>query len=300
MNPINHLLISVLQVLPRSLVKPFAMRYIAGETLEDAVRVVTQLNASRVKATFDVLGENVSTKEEVRASVKACKDVLHTVHQNQLDAYLSVKPTQVGLKIDEEFCSANMRGLLEIARSHQNFVRMDMEDSTATSSTLRLYERLRTEGFENVGVVIQACLRRSEEDLRRLISMKANVRLCKGAYVEPEAVAYREKEEIRGSYRRLLDLLLDAGCYVAIATHDEMLVTAALQTIRQNHIANATYEFQMLHGVKIKLREKIVADGHRLRIYVPFGEQWHAYSMRRFKENPQLAWTVLRALFSRN
>jgi len=300
MNPINEFLVATLQLLPKPLVKRFAMRYIAGDKLEDAVRAVKTLNGKQMMATLDVLGENITTKKESRMAVGACEEVLHAIHHHRLDANVSLKLTQFGLKIDEEFCYSNVRSLLEMAKGYSTFVRMDMEDSGATSATLKSYERLRSEGFENVGIAIQACLRRSEDDIRRLLPMKANIRLCKGAYIEPEAIAFRDREEIRFNFLKLLKMLLDAGCYVGIATHDAALVEGATEYIRQNHVEKADYEFQMLHGVKIRLRQKIVEEGHRLRVYVPFGEQWYAYSIRRFKENPRLAWTVLRSLFSRN
>ena len=182
-----------------------------------------------------------------------CEEVLHSINENHLEANLSIKLTQFGLKIDEEFCYSNVKRLLEIASGYNNFVRIDMENSLTTSETLKLYEKLRSEGFENVGLVIQANMRRSEEDVQRQICLKANIRLCKGAYLEPEAIAFKGKEEIR-----------------------------------------------LLYGVRSKLRDKIVADGHRLRVYVPFGQYWYAYSMRRFKENPQILPYVFRALFSGN
>jgi proline dehydrogenase len=300
MNLVNQLSISVLQLFPKPFVKPFAMRYIAGERLDDAVRVVKMLNAEKMTATLDVLGENVSTREKSLLSVRACEEVLRGIHEHHLNANLSLKLTQLGLTIDEEFCTSNVRSLLEIARGYGSFVRIDMEDSSTTSSTLRLYERFRSDGFENVGVVIQANLRRSEDDIERLVPLKANVRLCKGAYVEPETIAFKSRDDIRSNYLRLLNRLLGAGCYVGIATHDEVLVKGALQILQQKQLEKTCYEFQMLHGVKMALRAKIVGDGHRLRVYVPFGEQWYAYSMRRFKENPQLTWTVLRALVYRN
>jgi proline dehydrogenase len=177
---------------------------------------------------------------------------------------------------------------------------MDMEDSSTTRATLILYERLRSEEYENMGVVIQANLRRSEEDVRRLIPMRANVRLCKGAYREPEAIAFQSREEIQSNYLKLLKILFREKCYVGIATHDDFLVSGAYRYIREMNLQKSDYEFQMLHGVKIKLRDQIVADGHRLRIYVPFGQEWYAYSVRRFKENPQIARYVLHALFSRD
>ncbi len=296
----NRVLISAIQLLPKSLVKRFSMRYIAGERFDDAARVVRTLNAQKMMATLDILGENVTTREEAIRAAATCERVLKAIHEHHLNANLSLKLTQLGLKIDEEFCYANLRALLDSAKRYGNFVRMDMEDSTTTTATLGLYERLRKEGIENVGVVIQASLRRSEEDLKRLLPMKANVRLCKGAYVEPESIALQGREEIRFNYLRLLRMILHAGCYVGIATHDETLVQGAIGTLQENQYDQTCYEFQMLHGVKVMLRERIVGKGHRLRVYVPFGEEWYGYSIRRFKENPQLAWTVLGALLSRN
>jgi proline dehydrogenase len=298
MGSVNHLIVFLLQFLPKRLVKRFAMRYIAGEKLDDAIRIIEFLNSKNMMGTLDVLGENVLTKEESLLAARAGEEVLHSIHENHLDANLSIKLTQFGLKIDEEFCYSNVRRLLEVARRYDNFVRMDMEDSSTTSATLKLYGRLRSEGYENVGVVMQANLRRSEEDVRRLIPLRANVRLCKGAYLEPEAIAFKSRKEIQLNYLKLLEMLFEAECYVGIATHDDFLISGAYQYIRKMNLRRADYEFQMLHGVKIKLRDQMVADGHRLRIYVPFGQHWYAYSIRRFKENPQIARYVMGALFS--
>jgi len=300
LNLVNHLTLSFIQLLPKVLVKPFAMRYIAGERLDDAVRVVKPLNSKNLIATLDVLGENVSTKEESLAAVGICKEILHSIHENHLNSNLSIKLTQFGLKLDEAFCYSNVKQLLEIASRYNNFVRVDMEDSSTTISTLNLYERLRSDGFENLGVVIQANMRRSEEDIRRLIPVKANVRLCKGAYVESETIAFRDKERIRLNYLNLLKMLLESRCYVGIATHDDFLISGAYQYIQKMNLKSADYEFQMLYGVRTKLRDKIVADGHKLRVYVPFGQHWYAYSIRRFKENPQIILYVLHALFYRD
>jgi proline dehydrogenase len=298
MNPANQFILSAIQLLPKPLVKQFAMRYIAGEALEDAVRVVRDLNSKHMMGTMDVLGENVATREESLAAVGACEEVLHSIHKNRLDANLSIKLTQFGLKIAEEFCRSNVKRLLGIASGYNHFVRIDMEDSSTTTGTLRLYERLRSEGFENLGVVIQANMRRSEEDVLKLIPMKANIRLCKGAYIEPDAIAFRGKEEIRLNYLKLLKKLLQGKCYVGIATHDDLLINTAYQYVEEMNLQKSDYEFQMLYGVKSKLRDKIVTDGHRLRVYVPYGQYWYAYSIRRFKENPQIAWYVLQAIFS--
>ena len=299
MIPVNQWVVSVLQILPRSVVKPFALRYIAGETMEDAIRVVKVLNGHQVMGTMDILGEHVSRREESLAAVRACEQALLAIHENRLNSNLSIKLTQFGLKIDEAFCYSNVTNLLDVAKRYGNFVRIDMEDASMTDATLTLYERLRAAGVEHAGVVIQAYLRRSEEDLRRLIPMKVNVRLCKGAYVEPEAIAFKEREEIRRNFLTLLKMLFDAKSYVAIATHDEYLIHQACDLIWEGHVQKEDYEFQMLYGVKVSLREKLVADGHRLRVYVPFGKEWYAYSMRRFKENPQMLRYVLGSLFSR-
>ena len=298
MHPVNKLLVSALQRLPESLVKPVAMRYIAGETLEDAVRVGRDLNARKMMATTDVLGENVSTEEESLRAVQACQRVLDAIRKERLKANLSIKLTQFGIKIAESFCYENVKGILQLARDYENFIRIDMEDSSITGPTLNLYERLRGEGFENVGVVIQAYLRRSEEDVKRLIWNRPNVRIVKGIYLEPESIAFTDREEIRRNYLKLLKMLLEAKNYVGIATHDDFLVLDAYQYIREMNLPATAYEFQMLYGVRPRLRDRIVAEGHRMRIYVPFGKQWHSYSIRRFKENPRIARYVLQALIS--
>ncbi len=296
----NQLMVSMISLLPKLLVRRFAMRYIAGETLDDAIGVVKYLNRKNMMATVDVLGENVSTKEESLLSVGMGEEVLRSMNENQLNANLSVKLTQLGLKMDESFCHSNARHLLEVARDYKNFLRIDMEDSSTTSATLRLFERLRSDGYDNVGVVIQANMRRSEEDIRRLIPLRANVRLCKGAYLEPEAISFKNREEIQLNYLKLLKMLLHGRCYVGIATHDDFLVRGAYETIQEMSLQKTDYEFQMLHGVRTKLRDQIVAEGHRLRIYVPFGQHWYPYSIRRFKENPQIVRYVIRALFRKD
>ena len=298
MNLTNQLILSVMELFPRPVVRRFAMRYIAGEQLDDAVRVVRALNSKKMMGMIDVLGENVSTREESSAAIRECEEVLHSINKNRIDANLSIKLTQFGLKIDEEFCYFNVKRLIEMASGYSSFVRIDMEDSSTTSATLKLYERLRSDGFENVGVVIQANMRRSEKDVERLISMKANVRLCKGAYIEPEGTAFRDREGIRSNFLKLLKMLLEGKCYVGIATHDEFLINGAYRYIRERNLQKSDYEFQMLYGVRSKLRDQIVADGHRLRVYVPFGQHWYAYSMRRFKENPEMVRYILRAFLS--
>jgi len=300
MHSINQLMLSAFRRVPKRLVKPIAMRYIAGEGLEDAVRVVRGLNARGMMATIDVLGEDVSAMEESEQAREACARVLKTIQEERLNANLSIKLTQFGLKIDETLGYENVNKILQIARDRRNFVRIDMEDSSITGSTLDLYERLRSEGFDNVGVVIQAYLRRSEEDVRKLIRVRANVRIVKGIYVEPETIAFKDREEIRRNYLKLLRMLLEARCFLAIATHDEFLVKGAFQFIREMDLPQSAYEFQMLYGVRAKLRDQILAKGRRMRIYVPFGTHWYSYSMRRFQENPQMVRYLLQALLVKN
>jgi len=298
MNPLNDLIVSTLQIFPKGFVKRFAMRYIAGEDISDAVRLVREMNSKRMTATVDVLGENVKTKEEAAGSAKAARDVLEVISGNQLGANLSVKLTQLGLNIDHDFCFDNVKEVLALARSHGNFVRLDMEDSTTTTATLSMYERLREAGFNNTGVVIQSYMRRSEDDVRRLIEMQASVRLVKGIYIEPESIAFKGKDEIRKNFVKLLSLLLEAKCRVAIATHDDYLINAAHGLIARFSSSPDEYEFQMLLGVRSDIRDRLVAEGHRLRVYVPFGKHWYAYAMRRFQENPQVAGYVLKSILT--
>lgn len=274
------------------------MRYIAGEHIEDATRLVKELNSERMLATIDVLGENVTTKEDAISSSQAAIEVLRMIKNNKLNANLSIKLTQFGLNIDKDFCFDNVLKVMETARNLNNFVRIDMEDSSVTTATLDIYERFRAVGFENTGVVIQAYMRRSEEDIRRLIDMDASVRLCKGIYIEPENIAFKGRDEIRRNYVKLLGMLIEGKCRVGIATHDDFLIRAAYDMLNQNHIERDGYEFQMLYGVRSDLRDKIVADGHKLRVYVPFGKQWYAYSIRRFKENPQVAGYVFKSIMT--
>ncbi len=298
-HPLNRAMIAFLHALPRRAVRPLAMNYIAGEKMEDAVRVLRELNAEKMMGTVDILGEDVSTRAGALQAVQAGEEVLRAIARNHLNSTLSIKLTQFGIRIDKAFCYENLKRILETARAEKNFVRIDMEDSSLTGATLNFYERLRAEGFENVGVVVQAYLRRSAADVRRLIRMRANIRVVKGIYVEPETIAFQDPEEIRRSYLAILKMLLEAHGYTAIATHDDVLIEGAYRLIRDLKLKPVDYEFQMLYGVRPKLRGRILSAGHRMRIYVPFGEQWHAYSLRRFKENPRVARYVLQALLAR-
>jgi proline dehydrogenase len=286
---LDRAIVRMLPAVPRQIVHKLAQRYIAGPGLEDACRVVKTLNAQQKLATIDVLGEEITRDEEARAIAQAYRDVFETIDRQQLDSNVSVKLTALGLKLDYELCRENLDSVVREAARRDNFVRIDMEDSSTTDETLRLYRELREAGHENLGVVLQAYLRRTLDDIEALADLRPSVRLCKGIYVEPPQLAYQGYEEVRGNFVRALEALLDAGCYVGIATHDDWLVAEARRIVARRGLGRDEYEFQMLLGVTEQLGDQLVADGHRLRIYVPFGEHWYAYSLRRLQENPKLA-----------
>ena len=273
--------------MPKPVVQLFSSRYIAGSTLSDAVGVVRRLNGEGMLATIDVLGEEIAHADEARAIARAYLDVFDAIEREQLDANVSVKLTALGLKLSYDLCKENVLEVLAQGR----FVRIDMEDSTTTDATLRLYRELREAGHDNVGIVLQAYLRRTLDDVGALADLKPNVRLCKGIYVEPPSLAYSGADSVRTTFVQCLDALLEAGAYVAAATHDERLIGEALR--------RDVPEFQMLLGVREERARELVADGRRVRIYVPFGEQWYAYSLRRLQENPAMATTIARAAVGR-
>jgi proline dehydrogenase len=249
------------------------------------VRVVRRLNAKGKAATVDVLGEEVTTADAAAEIVRAYHDAIDRIADEKLDAGVSIKLTGFGLELDDDLCRDNARAVVEHAARRGLFVRIDMEDSSTTERTLDVYRGLRDDGHDNVGIVVQAYLRRTLADLRGL----DDVRLCKGIYVEPPELAYREHEAVRANYRRCLEALVEQGSYVAIATHDEPLIEHALAVVAEAGLAPDRYEFQMLLGVRPDRADRLVADGHRLRVYVPYGRDWYAYSLRRLQENPAVA-----------
>lgn len=297
MSFINELIVSFVQLLPKAIVKRFSDRYIAGDSLADAVRVVQDLNKKGILATIDVLGEAINSKEEASASKQACSEVLDAIRKLQLKANLSIKPTQMGLKLDEDFCFQQVSSLVEKAGTMQNFVRLDMEDSGCTDATLRLYRRLRA-ASTNCGTVLQAYMRRTLDDLEATKDLAPNIRLCKGIYIEPEEIAYKAKDEIRKNYLAALTWLFEHKQYVGIATHDEFLIDEAVALIKKLQRPQDAFEFQMLLGVREDLRDYLVESGYKVRIYVPFGKDWYLYSMRRLKENPNVAGQITKNLFS--
>jgi proline dehydrogenase len=286
---LDRAIVRTLPAVPRPVVKRLSSRYIAGETLAEATEVVRALNADGKEATLDVLGEEVKLREEATGLRDAYRRSLETIEEEGLRSNVSVKLTALGLKLDPELCRSNLTTLVEDAAKKQNFVRIDMEDSSTTTETLALYRDLRERGHDNVGVVFQAALKRTLSDIASLDDLRPNVRICKGIYVEPLEIAYQEDDTIRSNYLDALEALLELGSYVGIATHDDWLIAEALTLIEQRGLAQDAYEFQMLLGVRPELGDELVREGHRLRIYVPFGRRWYEYSLRRLQENPKLA-----------
>ena len=286
---LDRAIVSALPAVPKPIVRLISQRYIAGERIEDACRVVKEINAAGKMATIDVLGEEVTTPEEARHIAYAYDDVFRAIGEQGLDSNVSVKLTGMGLKLAREIAKENLERTVRLAAQRGNFVRIDMEDSSCTDDTLAIYRELREEGLENVGIVLQAYLRRTLDDIASLADLTPNVRLCKGIYVEPLKVAYHDFDQIRANFFRALGALLEGGSYVGIATHDEWLIHEATRLVGRYRRGREQYEFQMLLGVRERRGDELVRDGHRLRIYVPYGEQWYAYSLRRLQENPKIA-----------
>jgi proline dehydrogenase len=291
--------VGLLPLVPKPIVRRFSGRYIAGDSIRDAVRVIRGLNGRGMMATLDVLGEFITRKDEAEATCRAYEEALRVITDERLHSNISVKLTSMGLLLDFEFCLSLMERLCRDASARGVFVRLDMEDSKCTDATLEIYRRLRASGFERVGIVLQAYMRRSMDDIRNLLPEKPNVRVCKGIYIEPREIAWQEHDEINENFKLMVDTLLENGCYVGIATHDEELVDAGYATVKRLGLKGDQYEFQMLLGVREELRKSIVDKGHRLRVYVPFGAQWYAYSVRRLKENPRIAGYVFKNLFGK-
>ncbi len=297
MTLLDRTIVRLLPAVPKPVVQLFSSRYIAGPALEDALRVVRRLNSEGKTATVAVLGEEITRESEARTIAQTYRDAFAAIERGRLDSNISVKPSALGLDLSYDLCRENLESLLREAAKSGNFVRIDMEDSSTTSDTLRLYRELRGRGFDNVGVVLQAYLRRSLDDVRALADLEPNVRLCKGIYIEPSSIAFTDYDSVRANYVRCLDALLDAGAYVGVATHDEWLIGQALTRVQR--LQPSAYEFQMLLGVREQRASELVAAAHRLRVYVPFGEHWYQYSLRRLQENPAMAGTIARATVGR-
>jgi proline dehydrogenase len=269
------------------LAKRFARRFVAGETLDEALTAVKGLNKKGITASLDLLGESVSNEREARAASGEYLRILDRIDERKLDANVSVKLTAMGLDMSEELCVAIMHDVLGRAQSYRTFVRLDMESSAYTERTLRLFEdRLYPAYKENVGIVLQSYLYRTASDVERAIQLRCRVRLCKGAYKEPASVAFAEKKEVDGNYVKCMRLLLESGNYPGIATHDPSIITECKRFVAERGIARDRFEFQMLYGVRRDMQEALVREGYRMRVYVPFGTQWYPYLMRRLAERP--------------
>ncbi len=297
---LNSAIIKLVELFPKSFIYLFASRYIAGEKLEDAVKLVRELNSKNIFATMDVLGEDTTNVEEANTAVNEAIRVLETINKENLNSTLSIKLTQIGLKLSYDLCLQNMKRVLDKAKEFNNYIEIDMEDSSCTIDTIRIFKDLRKE-YSNCGMVMQAYLRKAEDYLKDSIEFLkgSSVRLCKGIYNEPPEIAFKGKQEIRNNYLKLLEFLFKENIYVGIATHDIKLINGAKELIKKYNKSNSDFEFQMLLGVKVDLRDKLVADGYKVRIYVPYGTHWYKYSIRRMKENPELPIAIIKNIFAK-
>lgn len=296
MNFLNKMLVSMIPIVPKSIVGKFASRYVAGETLEEALQTVERLNELGASCALDILGEHIDSPGEAKETVEQYLTVLEKIDDRNLDSRISLKPTQLGLEISFEECLQNTKTVIEKASELGNFVRIDMENSDFTDDTLRLYSELRNE-FDNVGTVLQSYMRRSLEDAMEFPSDKGDFRICKGIYEEPKSLAYKKMKLINKNYTFLTKEMIENGNFVGIATHDEELIWEGMRLVHEYELPKERYEFQMLLGVDPSLRDRIISEGHPLRIYVPYGEKWYDYSIRRLKENPKIAFYILQNLF---
>jgi proline dehydrogenase len=298
----NKFIAAILPYFPKKFIWIFSRPYISGETIEDAMRVSKDLNSKNIRVTLDVLGEFIKNLDEAEANKKEYLQLIDIAHQSGIDGNFSCKPTSFGLLIDKNICFEHMSEIVARAAKYNSFIRIDMEDSPCTDLEIELFRKLKKEFPSNVGLVLQAYLKRTYKDIENMLDLNndkipVSYRLCKGIYVEPEAIAFKKYEEINNHYLEDLELIFRNKIHVGIATHDKHLIDAAYKLITKYNVPKDMYEFQMLYGVTPKLRESIVKDGHAMRVYVPFGKQWFGYSTRRLKENPRMASHIIKAIF---
>jgi proline dehydrogenase len=298
----NKLITSVLPYFPEKLVWLFSKAYISGETVEDAIRVSKELKENKIDITIDVLGEFITSLNEAEENKNEYLNLIDVARNAGIEGNFSVKPSFFGLLIDKDICYKHIRDIVEKATKYNNFIRIDMEDSPCTDMEIELFRKLKTEFPGNVGLVLQAYLKRTLNDIKSLSDLNSekfplNIRLCKGIYIEPAAIAYKKYEEINQHYLEDLEYMLRNKIYVGIATHDKVLVDEAYELIKKYNVPKNMYEFQMLYGVTPHLRMSIVNNGHRMRVYVPFGKKWFGYCVRRLKENPKMASHIIKAIF---
>ena len=298
----NKFIASILPYFPKKFIWIFSKSYISGETIDDAMRVSKELNQNKMEVTLDVLGEFIKSLEEADENKKEYLNLIDVTIRSGIKGNFSVKPTSFGLLIDEEVCYNHIREIVAKAASYNSFIRIDMEDSPCTDMEIKLFRRLKSEFPGSVGLVLQAYLKRTLNDIKGLEDLNSekhplNFRLCKGIYIESEKIAFKKYEEINQHYLEDLEYMLKNKIYAGIATHDKPLVDGAYKLIEKYNVPKNMYEFQMLYGVTPRLRESIAGNGHKMRVYVPFGKKWFGYSTRRLKENPKMASHIIKALF---
>jgi proline dehydrogenase len=301
---INQLITRMLPLMPKGLVWIFSKKYIAGETIDDAIKACRELNQQGIRITIDLLGEFITRLDQAEENKRDYLTIIERVEKEKINGNYSLKPTSFGLLIDKDVAYNYIREIVAKAASHGNFVRVDMEDSPCTDLEIELFRRLKKEFPANVGLVFQAYMKRTLQDIKDLRDLHSkevplNFRLCKGIYVEPEAIAFKKYSEINDHYLEDLEYMFSQGMYPGIATHDKPLVDGAVRLIEKYNVPKSMYEFQMLYGVTPELRQSIVNQGHTMRVYVPFGKDWFGYSTRRLKENPKMAMHIIKALFIR-
>ncbi|MDZ7742667.1 MAG: proline dehydrogenase family protein [Bacteroidota bacterium] len=300
----NRLIANILPYMPKGIIWVFSKRYIAGKKIEDAIRVSKELNREGIMVTIDLLGEFITKLEQAEENKEMYLHIIDTIEKEDIDGNYSLKPTMFGLLIDQDQCYENIREIVAKAAAYDNFVRVDMEDSQCVDLELELFRKLKKEFPKNVGLVFQAYMKRTLDDIKGLEDLHSeenpiNYRICKGIYVEPPEIAYKKYEEINQHFLEDVEYMFSKKMYPAIATHDKPVVEGSCKLIEKYNVPKENYEFQMLYGVTPELRKSIVNDGHRMRVYVPFGEEWFAYSTRRLKENPKMATHIIKALFVR-
>lgn len=300
----NKMIAAILPFMPKNLVWIFSKRYIAGRKIEDAIKVSKSLNDEGIMVTVDLLGEFITQLSEAEQNKNEYLDIIETFEKNGIDGNYSLKPTMFGLLIDKDVCYKYIREIVQKAADYNNFVRVDMEDSQCVDLEIEIFRKLKKEFPKNVGLVLQAYLKRTKNDIHNMLDLNTkviplNYRICKGIYVEPEEIAYKKYTEINEHFLEDLEIMFKNGIYPGIATHDTPLVEGSYKLIEKYNVPNENFEFQMLYGVTPALRKSILNKGYRMRVYVPYGEKWFAYSTRRLKENPKMANEIIKALFVR-
>ncbi|MFO7827448.1 MAG: proline dehydrogenase family protein [Bacteroidales bacterium] len=298
----NKFIATILPYFPKKFVWLFSKAYIAGETVEDAIKASKELNEQGIMVTLDILGEFIKNLDEAEVNKKEYLDLIDRIEKENIDGNYSLKPTMFGLLLDKDVCYNHIREIVAKAAEYNNFIRVDMEDSPCTDLEIELFRKLKAEFPKNVGLVFQAYMKRTYSDLENLMDMHSeeaplNYRLCKGIYVEPKEIAYKKYEEVNQHFIEDIEFCFKNGVYPAIATHDKPVIEGSYKLIEKYKVPKDKYEFQMLYGVTPNLRQSIIDDGHRMRVYVPFGKQWFGYSTRRLKENPKMASHIIKALF---